>query len=197
MTEKEIRERVEWFLKRTAQAVVVPATMGLGLSQAGCDSHSLHPAATDAAGLADAAAEVQRPDAAVSSDLPQLHPPYLLVPPPDDASLSPDLSDTGPEAGRDAQSEVESEAGAQTDAATDAPARTDVNLDLPYPPPPYLAPSPPDVRPDLPGTRLDLPDVRPDLPDARPDAAPAELLPPPPPPYMVPPDLLPPGQSKK
>ena len=199
MTEKEIRERVERFLRRTAEAVVVPATMGLGMSQAGCDHHSLE------AHSADAGAEVRRSDTAVNSDLPDPLLPYLVMMPPDAADSSSALPDTGPEAKQDLGSEAQSEAGTPIDAGDEAPARTDVSSDLPFPPPPYLAPPPPpdppsnlpDARPDTPDARPDAPDARPDVPDARPDTLAADALPPPPPPYMVPLYLPPPGQSKK
>ena len=48
MKEKEIRERVEQFLKRTARNVVVPASLGLGLSLSGCEGNALRAGAADA-----------------------------------------------------------------------------------------------------------------------------------------------------
>jgi hypothetical protein len=48
MNEKKIRELVERFLKKTARNVVVPASMTLGISLAGCDSHALHGGVADA-----------------------------------------------------------------------------------------------------------------------------------------------------
>ena len=48
MKEKDIRDRIARFFEKTARSVVVPATMGLGLTTAGCDGHSLHGKSTDA-----------------------------------------------------------------------------------------------------------------------------------------------------
>jgi hypothetical protein len=48
MKEKEVRERIERFLKRTARNVVVPASLGLGFSLAGCEQHAFQGVAADA-----------------------------------------------------------------------------------------------------------------------------------------------------
>ncbi len=123
MKEKELRERIEQFLRKTARNVVVPASVGLGLSVSGCDQHALHATAADAGG--DSAAQVsdvakvstsdvppsapEVGDATSPNDLPLVAPPYLLV------ALPPD--DVAPDQTRD----VESEAGTQgPDAAADA-----------------------------------------------------------------------------
>jgi hypothetical protein len=214
MTEKEIRERVERFLKRTAEAVVVPATMGLGLSQVGCDHHTL------GASPSDAGAEVQRSDTARNSDVPDPMLPYLVFQPADAADLIPSPEvlygaavprDAGPDGTRDGGSDLESEAGRAIDTGEEAPRRMDLGPEVSMPPPPYLVlvpdpPQAPDARPDAPEARPDAPDARPDAPEARPDAADTgpdtaavdALLPPPPPPYMtIVPPPPPPSPSKK
>jgi hypothetical protein len=104
MKEKEIRERIERFLKRTAQTVVVPTTMGLGLSLSGCDGHSLRAGSAD--GGSDTSAQVSDAattpsDTALALDLPPIYPPYLMIS---------DMPDSAPEAKPD----VESEAGGGT-----------------------------------------------------------------------------------
>jgi hypothetical protein len=122
MKEKELRERIEQFLRKAARNVVVPASVGLGLSVSGCDQHALHVKAADAGGdlaaqvsdvakvstsdLPPAAPEVR--DATSPSDLPLMAVPYLVALPPDD--VAPDQTRDG-----------ESEAGTQgPDAAADA-----------------------------------------------------------------------------
>ena len=131
MKEKEIRERIERFLKRTAQTVVVPTTMGLGLSLSGCDGHSLRAGSAD--GGADTSAQVSDAattpsDTALTLDLPPIYPPYLMIS---------DMPDSAPEAKPD----VESEAGPGTlDAGSD---RRDTSADISAPLPPYLGPGQP------------------------------------------------------
>jgi hypothetical protein len=122
MKEKELRERIEQFLRKTARNVVVPASMGLGLGVSGCDQHTLRAKAADAGGdsaaqvsdvakvstsdLPPAAPEVR--DATSPSDLPLMAVPYLMALPPD--AVAPDQTRDG-----------ESEAGTQgPDAAADA-----------------------------------------------------------------------------
>jgi hypothetical protein len=136
MKEKEIRERIEQFLRKTARNIVVPASVGLGLGVAGCDSHTMSVRAADA-GHGDAAVQVsdaakspQRDlaattsdvapptpdtgDAAPASDLPLMAIPYIVALPPSDAA---------PEQAADGASE----AGVPgPDATADA--------DVPYPP---------------------------------------------------------------
>ena len=134
MKEKEIRDRIQGFLKRTACAVVVPASMGLGLGAGACDRTSLHGSPADAAtdlsaSLSDAAvtspdAVVASPDLAFAADLPELLPPYLVVMIPD------------------AQPDVQ-----PIDGASDADARPDAQPDIATPPPPYMVP---DAGRDLP-----------------------------------------------
>jgi hypothetical protein len=185
MTETEIRERIERFLKRTAEAVVVPATMGLGLSQVGCDHHSLE------ARPSDAGAEVQRSDSAVQSDVPDPILVYLVLMPADAADLASAPPDAGPDGKRDAGADAESEAGASIDTAAEAPLRIDLGPELPMPPPPYLAVLPPDPPPAAPDARPDAPEARPDAAETRPDTFVPDVLPPPPPPYLSPPPPLP------
>jgi len=116
MKEKEIRERVEQFLKRTARNVVVPASLGLGLSLSGCEGNALRAGATDAGrGVADTA---------TTHDLPGMVLVYLVMMP--DAA-----PDTRP-------ADTESEAGAsRPDAGPEA------GPDIASPPPPYMVPPEP------------------------------------------------------
>jgi hypothetical protein len=99
MNEREVRARIEQFLRATARNVVVPASLGLGLTASGCDSHAIR------VGTADAGHDVvaQSSDAAASpvSDVRDATsdpfigpaPPYLLPPPPPppDAASATDL----------------------------------------------------------------------------------------------------------
>jgi hypothetical protein len=73
MKEKEIRERVEQFLKRTARNVVVPASLGLGLSLSGCEGNALRARATDAG--------LDLADTAITQDLPAMYLVYLVMMP--------------------------------------------------------------------------------------------------------------------
>jgi hypothetical protein len=138
MKETDIRDRIAQFLKKTARTVVVPASMGLGLSSTGCEGHSLHGRAADAgpdsgAQHADAPGVSDAPDgqtlapdladAATRDDLPLIMVPYLLAMVPDAAAeVAPDV---GPASRLDADD----------DAST-----LDVRADIAYPPPPYLVP---------------------------------------------------------
>lgn len=120
MKEKEIRERVEQFLKRTARNVVVPASLGLGLSLSGCEGNALR------AGARDAGSDAGRvlADTAITQDLPAMYLVYLVMMP--DAA-----PDTRP-------ADAESEAGSsRPDAGPDA------GPDISSPPPPYMVPPPP------------------------------------------------------
>jgi hypothetical protein len=131
MNEKDIRDRIAQFLQKTARTVVVPASMGLGLSAAGCDHHSLQGKAADAgpdlvAQNADATTNApDLADAAAKNDLPLIAVPYLVV------MVGNDAADTAADA-LEAQS---------VDADRDATALPlDVRADISYPPPPYLVP---------------------------------------------------------
>jgi hypothetical protein len=127
MNEKEIRERIERFLMRAAQTVVVPAAVGLGVSLSGCDQHALQAGGRDAgtieakpdAALPDAALrDAALRDAAPNPDLPFIALPYLMVL---------DRPDSGP----DASPEVGSEAGSPPD-------RLDAADEMPWPPLVYI-----------------------------------------------------------
>jgi hypothetical protein len=114
MKEKELRERIEHFSRKTARNVVVPASVGLGLGVSRCDQHALRAKAADAGG--DSAAQVsdvakvstpdlppsppEARDATSPSDLPLMAVPYLMALPPD--AVAPDQTRDG-----------ESEAGTQ------------------------------------------------------------------------------------
>lgn len=138
MKEKEIRERIERFLQKTARNIVVPASVGMGLSAAGCDQHALHSASADAgrdvAVQADAAnswsdAATSSPDAtgtgpdltdaSAGNDLPVMVVPYLMAMQPD----------TGPDVAADLARDLVFEAGA---------AQPDTGSDLVNPMPAYL-----------------------------------------------------------
>jgi hypothetical protein len=107
MKEKDLRERIEQFLRKTARNVVVPASVGLGLSISGCDQHALHSKTADAGG--DSAAQItdaakvstsdlpptapEVRDATSPSDLPLMAVPYLMALPP--ADVAPDQTRDG------------------------------------------------------------------------------------------------------
>jgi hypothetical protein len=203
MKERDVRQRIESFLKRTAREVVVPASVGIGLALSGCDrtgmkiggdaAADMSRSARDAGSAADAAV-VNHPDMASQPDarqpdLPFIAPPYMAVFQPDarvaalpdvGADLNaPDASAdvAGPEAGRDAARDMQQVI------------------------PPYMPPPQPDARQaDLrvsvpPDAARDMPVIMPPYlsppppppPDARavPPDAPLSPLPPPPPPYMA------------
>ena len=132
MKEADIRDRIAQFLKRTARTVVVPASLGLGLSSTGCEAHSLHGGAADA-GQDSAAQNADGPtlapdlaDAARKNDLPEMLVPYLVMMVPDaGADMAPDAGDAQ---SLDAESDVK---GPSLDG------RADIINVLP----PYLAPS--------------------------------------------------------
>jgi hypothetical protein len=124
MKEKDIRDRIAQFLKKTARTVVVPASMGLGLSAAGCDRHALQGKPADggpdlAAQNSDAATNApDLADAAAKNDLPLLAVPYLMVM----------VEDAAADA-REAPT---------VDADRDGASSPDVGADVSFPPPPYL-----------------------------------------------------------
>ena len=168
MKEKEIRDRIARFLQKTARTVVVPASVGIGLSGTACDRHSLHRGPADAGRdlvvqTPDAATNASDlADAAIREDLPLVLVPYLVVIVEDAAA------DVAPDAG-EAQG---------VDADRDAsPPPPDVRPDLLDPPPPYLVFIPP------PDARLDTVFPQPPylLPALAPDETPgAPALPMPP-----------------
>jgi hypothetical protein len=172
MKEKEIRERIERFLKKTARNMVVPASVGLSLS--GCDTHALRGGRADAGGdVASQSADVM--DAANSPDLTQMILPYLVV------MRSDAAAEPGP-----------------ADAESEAQALPDTRPEIPAPPPPYMVPPPPPYMVPAPAPPLP-PDPPPPLPPPPPppppDAGPEVPLPPPAPPYLVLPSVSPSAQG--
>lgn len=131
MKEREIRDRIAHFLQKTARTVVVPASVGLGLSAAGCNRHSLNAWPADSGAdliaqhldaLTDAPDLAARADAVTKADLPQIALPYLVMMLEDAASVAVDALE--------AQS-----VDADRDASSSLP---DVEPDIFYPPPAYL-----------------------------------------------------------
>jgi hypothetical protein len=166
MNEKDIRDRIGQFLKKTARTVVVPASMGLGLTSTACNSNGL--ARARDAGLDSATAQVDasvlgpdQADAALKYDLPMMMVPYVVA--------------MALDAAADQQADA---VGQGTDADRDVV--PDARADISFPPPPYLAPPPPDAATDM--ARGDA--TKDALPDLRADMAfppPPYLMPPPPP----------------
>jgi hypothetical protein len=132
MKEREIRDRIARFLQKTARTVVVPASVGLGLSAAGCDRHSLNGRLVDGAAdllehnsdaLTNAPDLAAREDTVARDDLPQIAVPYVVAM----------LEDAAAGVAADAL-EVQS-VDADGDASSSLP---DVEPDIFYPPPAYL-----------------------------------------------------------
>jgi hypothetical protein len=175
--EKEIRERIERFLKRTARNVVVPASVGLSLS--GCGTHALTSGHADA-GRDVASQRAETNDTANAPDLSYMALPYLIVMMPD-AATDPRPSEPGP-------SDVESEARPLPEAGPEIPA-----VMPPYmiaPPPPYMVPAPaPPLPPEPP------PPLPPPPPPPLPDAGSEVPIPAPAPPYLILPSLSPSAQG--
>jgi len=130
MKEREIRDRIARFLQKTARTVVVPASVGLGLSAAGCDRHSLSARLADGgADLVDRRSDaptnapdlIARADAISRDDLPQIAVPYVVM-----------LWDA---AGGAADALAAQSLDADGDASSALP---DVEPDIFYPPPAYL-----------------------------------------------------------
>jgi hypothetical protein len=153
MKEKDIRDRIAQFLKKTARTVVVPASMGLGLSAAGCERHALQGKPAD--GGPDLVAEnsdtlASAPDladAATKDDLPLMNVPYLAVMVEDaaadvaaDALEAPSV-DADRVDNRDADRVDNRDADRVDNRDTDrdaSEAPLDVRPDIPFPPPPYV-----------------------------------------------------------
>jgi hypothetical protein len=176
--EKEIRERIERFLKRTARNVVVPASVGLSL--AGCDTRALSGGRADA-GRDVASQRAETNDTANSPDLSYMALPYLIVMMPD-AATDPGPSEPEP-------SDVESEARPMTEAGPEIPA-----VMPPYmiaPPPPYMVPAPAPPLPPSPP-----PPLPPAAPPSLPDAGPEIPMPSPAPPYLLLPSVSPSAKGK-
>jgi hypothetical protein len=144
LNEKEIRDRIEGFLKRTARTVVVPASMGLGFSGGACDGTAMH------ARVGDAAADLstQPSDALVISsdaadlgrDLPEMLLPYLVVMVDARVESQPVDSESDSDVSSDAQPDAQPDA--LPDIGTPLPPymAPDAGRDLPVVVPPYLAP---------------------------------------------------------
>jgi hypothetical protein len=162
MNEKDIRDRIGQFLKKTARTVVVPASMGFGLSTTSCNGNGLK--TVQDAGLDSAATQADArttgpdlADASIKEDLPLMMVPYLVA--------------MAPDAGLDTAPVPDADRDVFPDAGTDisfppppylAPRYPDAATDIPSPPPPYLAPPPPDAATD--GARADADkDATPDL----------------------------------
>ncbi len=157
MNEKDIRDRIGQFLKRTARTVVVPASMGLGLSSTACNGNGLRQAGD--AGLDTAStqadARLTSPDLAeeaVKFDVPLMMVPYVVAMAPDAAA------DTTPDADSDALPDARADISSppppylappppQADAAPWKDARPDVRAEVRFPEPPYLLPAMVDVPP--------------------------------------------------
>jgi|WetSurMetagenome_2_1015567.scaffolds.fasta_scaffold828729_1 hypothetical protein len=76
MQEREMRQRVERFLKTRLRSMLLPATLGLGMALAGCDGDAMN--ADDDGGAADTATMkymAQIPDA--GPELPLAQPDYM------------------------------------------------------------------------------------------------------------------------
>ena len=172
MRERDVRDRIARFLQKTARTVAVPASMGLGLTAAGCDRHSLHGRAADAGpDLMTQNSDVATnppdlADALTKDDLPLIAVPYLVVLVEDAADAVPDSQETqGVDADRDAFA-----------------VPPDLGADLPNVVPPYLLPPQPDVGPDFypPPPPYIVPYIAPDeLPGAGAQGTPPGTLTPP------------------
>jgi hypothetical protein len=170
MNEKDIRDRIGQFLKKTARTVVVPASVGIGLSSGACDGNGIKQAGdagldsgtkqVDAAQVDAARTGPDQPDAAIKYDIPLMMVPYVVAMSPDTAApdfpnvtppyLAPPPRDAATDpAGEPARADADSDA--RTDARPDLAAvevsrpetyRDTVRAEIPFPPPPYLAPTP-------------------------------------------------------
>ena len=141
MKEKDIRDRIAQFLKKTARTVVVPASMGLGLSAAGCERHALQGKPADGgtdlvAGNSDTqTSQPDLADAATKGDLPLMSVPYLAVMVEDAAA------DVAADALEAPSVDADQDTGLDADRidnrdASEAP--LDVRPDILFPPPPYV-----------------------------------------------------------
>jgi hypothetical protein len=170
MNEKDIRDRIGQFLKKTARTVVVPASVGIGLSSGACNGDGLKQGGDAGLNSGTSKADAARtgpdqPDAAIKYDVPIMMVPYLVAMPPDAAAedipappppygiAMPPPNDAGWIAvwKLDAP-RVDTDSDARTDARPDLAAvevsRPETYMDavraeIPFPPPPYLAPPPP------------------------------------------------------
>jgi len=183
MKERDVRQRIESFLKRTARDVVVPASMGIGLALSGCERTALNSTVDAAfsrsakpdAGLADAALGAASPDAG-QPDLAMATHPYTAVRM-QDAAMSSVLPDVGGDVGApDASVDLAASDLGRDMRQADSPVsvRPDAAQDLPTIQPPYMLPY---LAPAFGQSALPV-----DAAAAAPDAPS-----PPPPPYLGPP----------
>jgi hypothetical protein len=97
--EKEVRERIQRFLQKTARRIVLPASVGIGVSASACTGHALHQPADAARDLPGQTADAARDSGAdlpdVSDDLPLMAVPYLVVAPKDAAPDADEVSEAG------------------------------------------------------------------------------------------------------
>ncbi len=162
MNEKDIRDRIGQFLKRTARTVVVPASMGLGFSSTACSGNGLHQAGDAGldSGTKQADVMTASPDLAADAlkyDVPIMMVPYVVAMLPDAAVDTTPASDADNDVLPDARTDISfppppylappprdaAADGAQEASSRDADrdARPDVRADIPFPPPPYLLPA--------------------------------------------------------
>jgi len=145
MNEKDIRDRIAQFLKRTARAVVVPASMGIGFTSTACNGNGLkqaHDAGLDAGVAQTDAPRTEPADAAIKDDVPLMVVPYVVVMALDAADLPlppPPYLAPPPRDGGDTVWKLDTSPG---DADGDAFA--DARDTIPNPPPPYVVWIPPD-----------------------------------------------------
>ena len=95
MREREMRQRVERFLRARLGSMLVPATLGLGLSLGACDGDALNTSddggtsITDDAGASDLAVpKYLAPTFDARSELPAAVPDYMAMIPRDDAGTT-------------------------------------------------------------------------------------------------------------
>jgi hypothetical protein len=178
MKEREVRQRIESFLKRTARELVVPASVGLGLALSGCDHTGLKVARDAAADTARSAspdtiladATLAKDSVANNLDLanqPDLRLPDASMPAPDARQadlpaqivpygvfIPPDATvpDTRADAGRpDAGTDAEAGTADARDDVRTPDARPDTRqADLPTIAPPYMVAPLPDAAQDMP-----------------------------------------------
>jgi len=190
MKEREVRQLIEGFLKRTARELVVPASVGLGLALSGCDHTGIRVSRDAAADIVQSAspdaivadAGLGRESAATSPDT--VSPPDLRLP--EDTGPAPDARQADLPVIMPPYMVFIPPDAASPDARVDAPS-PDVRTDAGF--------SDARVDTDRPEAGLDAdardaeagaPDARADVgaPDVRPDARQADL------PIIVPPYIV-------
>jgi hypothetical protein len=151
MNEKDIRDRIGQFLKKTARTVIVPASMGIGLSSTACNGNGIRRA--DDAGLDVGAAQADTakpgpdlPEDAIKYDVPMMMVPYVVAMAPDAAAADiftpqpPYLLPPRPDAATDGTREA-------PNGDADRDTLVDLQDALPPPPPPYVIYLPPELQP--------------------------------------------------